>query len=33
LNEHYGDLKKKPFFPGLIKHISSAPVVAMVRKN
>ena len=30
LNEHYGDLKKKPFFPGLIKHISSGPVVAMV---
>lgn len=30
LNEHYGDLKTKPFFPGLIKHISSGPVVAMV---
>lgn len=30
LNEHYGDLKKKPFFPGLVKHISSGPVVAMV---
>lgn len=30
LNEHYADLKKKPFFPGLIKHISSGPVVAMV---
>lgn len=30
LNEHYGDLKGKPFFPSLIKHVSSAPVVAMV---
>jgi len=30
LNEHYGDLKGKPFFPSLIKHISSGPVVAMV---
>jgi nucleoside-diphosphate kinase len=30
LNEHYGDLKSKAFFPGLIKHISSGPVVAMV---
>jgi len=30
LNEHYGDLKTKAFFPGLIKHITSGPVVAMV---
>merc|ERR1712003_422316 len=30
LNEHYGDLKGRPFYPGLIKHISSGPVVAMV---
>jgi len=30
LNEHYGDLKSKPFFPGLVKHIASGPVVAMV---
>jgi len=30
LNEHYGDLKTKAFFPGLIRHISSGPVVAMV---
>jgi len=30
LNEHYGDLKSKAFFPGLIKHIASGPVVAMV---
>jgi len=30
LNEHYGDLKGKPFFNGLVNHISSGPVVAMV---
>merc|ERR1712223_1528089 len=30
LNKHYADLKTKPFFPGLIKHITSGPVVAMV---
>merc|ERR1719309_1821502 len=30
LNEHYADLKPRPFFPGLIKHIGSGPVVAMV---
>jgi len=30
LNEHYGDLKTKAFFPGLIRHITSGPVVAMV---
>jgi len=30
LNEHYADLKPRPFFPGLIRHISSGPVVAMV---
>jgi len=30
LNNHYADLKGKPFFPGLIKYISSGPVVAMV---
>jgi len=30
LNMHYCDLKLKPFFTGLIKHISSGPVVAMV---
>lgn len=30
LNQHYGDLKKKAFFPGLVKFISSGPVVAMV---
>jgi len=30
LNEHYIDLKEKPFFPTLIKYMSSGPVVAMV---
>merc|ERR1712002_1379599 len=30
LNKHYEDLKEKPFFAGLIKHISSGPVVPMV---
>jgi len=30
LNIHYGDLKAKPFFPGLVKFISSGPVFAMV---
>merc|ERR1712189_109380 len=28
--EHYGDLKEKPFFPGLIKYVGEGPVVAMV---
>ncbi|ELU45594.1 nucleoside diphosphate kinase [Rhizoctonia solani AG-1 IA] len=30
LEEHYGDLKDKPFFPGLIKYMASGPVVAIV---
>lgn len=30
LNQHYSDLKSKPFFSGLVKHISSGPVVPMV---
>ncbi|XP_071497196.1 nucleoside diphosphate kinase A 2-like [Diadema antillarum] len=30
LNEHYEDLKEKPFFPSLTKHIASGPVFAMV---
>ncbi|XP_042372399.1 putative nucleoside diphosphate kinase [Plectropomus leopardus] len=30
LQEHYIDLKERPFFPGLIKYMSSGPVVAMV---
>jgi len=28
--EHYDDLKKKPFFPGLVNYFSSGPVIAMV---
>jgi nucleoside-diphosphate kinase len=27
---HYSDLKAKPFFPGLLKYMMSGPVVAMV---
>ncbi|CAG8448898.1 10008_t:CDS:10 [Ambispora leptoticha] len=30
LEEHYTDLKEKPFFPGLIKYMSAGPVVGMV---
>jgi len=30
LEQHYEDLKEKPFFPGLIKYMVSGPVVAMV---
>ncbi|XP_039254065.1 nucleoside diphosphate kinase B-like [Styela clava] len=30
LEEHYADLSKKPFFPGLVKYMGSGPVVAMV---
>jgi len=30
LNQHYADLKEKPFFPSLVKHIASGPVVPMV---
>ncbi|KAF5387078.1 hypothetical protein D9615_001807 [Tricholomella constricta] len=30
LEDHYADLKGKPFFPGLIKYMASGPVVAMV---
>lgn len=30
LEEHYKDLKEKPFFPKLMKYMSSGPVVAMV---
>ena len=30
LQQHYADLSKKPFFPGLVKFMSSGPVVAMV---
>ena len=28
--EHYGEHKGKPFFDGLVKHITSGPIVAMV---
>jgi len=30
LKKHYADLKDKPFFPPLIKYMSSGPVVPMV---
>ncbi|KAG8803174.1 nucleoside diphosphate kinase [Serendipita sp. 398] len=30
LEEHYADLKNKPFFPGLIKYMASGPVLAFV---
>merc|ERR1711863_202193 len=30
LKEHYADLAKKPFFPGLVKYMNSGPVVPMV---
>lgn len=30
LEEHYGDLKEKKFFPGLIEYMASGPVVCMV---
>ncbi|TFK55272.1 nucleoside diphosphate kinase [Heliocybe sulcata] len=30
LEKHYADLKGKPFFPGLIKYMSSGPIAAMV---
>lgn len=30
LSQHYGELKDKPFFPGLVKFIGSGPVVPMV---
>ncbi|XP_070838011.1 nucleoside diphosphate kinase 3 isoform X1 [Chaetodon trifascialis] len=30
LREHYFDLRSKPFFRGLIRHMSSGPIVAMV---
>ena len=30
MEEHYADLKDKKFFPGLIKYMTSGPVVAMV---
>ena len=30
LEKHYADLKGKPFFPGLIKYMTSGPVVVQV---
>ena len=30
LRAHYADLSHLPFFPGLVKHMASGPVVAMV---
>lgn len=30
LEQHYADLSERPFFPGLVKYMSSGPVVAMV---
>ncbi|XP_055737790.1 nucleoside diphosphate kinase 3-like isoform X1 [Salvelinus fontinalis] len=30
LREHYGDLRDKPFFNGLVRYMSSGPIVAMV---
>ncbi len=30
LEEHYGDLKTKPFFPKLVTYMLSGPVVGMV---
>jgi nucleoside-diphosphate kinase len=30
LKKHYAELSSKPFFPGLIKYMSSGPVVPMV---
>jgi len=29
LEEHYADLSKRPFFPGLVQYMNSGPVVAM----
>ncbi|XP_033221768.1 nucleoside diphosphate kinase [Belonocnema kinseyi] len=30
LKQHYADLSSKPFFPGLVKYMSSGPLVPMV---
>lgn len=30
LSEHYADLSKKPFFPGLVAYMASGPVCCMV---
>lgn len=33
LKQHYADLAARPFFPGLVKYMSSGPVVPMVSTN
>lgn len=33
LENHYAELSAKPFFPGLVKFMSSGPVCAMVSKS
>lgn len=30
MSQHYRELSNKPFFPGLIKYLTSSPVVCMV---
>lgn len=30
MKKHYADLSARPFFPGLVKYMSSGPVVPMV---
>lgn len=30
MKDHYADLSARPFFPGLVKYMSSGPVVPMV---
>lgn len=32
LEEHYGHLKEKPFFPNIVSYMQSAPVVISVRE-
>ena len=33
LEEHYKDLKEKPFFPKLVEHMMMGPVVCMIRQG
>jgi nucleoside-diphosphate kinase len=33
LKEHYKDLVSKPFFPSLMKYMTSGPVVPMVKNT
>ncbi|TGZ77161.1 nucleoside diphosphate kinase [Ascodesmis nigricans] len=30
LEQHYSDLKDKPFFPGLVEYMNSGPICAMI---